>query len=58
MFDIVLEFIIGMVLGIEHFSYTEEEDDEIDRVITLHLLLLRISFIKYRDSECNPAYQG
>lgn len=47
-FDITLEFINGLKVGVEHLSLDEEEDEEAQWVIILDILFLRFSFISYR----------
>ena len=48
MFDISLELINGLKIGIEHLSLDEEDDEEVQGVVIVDLLFLRLSFISYR----------
>lgn len=47
-FDISLEFINGLKVGIEHLALDEEDDEEVQGVVIVDLLFLRVSFISYR----------
>lgn len=48
MFDIILDFMTGAVLGIEHMTFPEDDEDSVVWALVLHLLILRISFVKYK----------
>jgi len=46
-FDIVVELINGIKIGLEHLRNFSEEDDDVDYLIILDVVILRFSFIKY-----------
>lgn len=49
MFDIQGQLINGLSLGVEHISGDPEDDDDaVEYAIVIHLLLLRLMFVKLK----------
>ena len=51
MFSLVLDFLTGMAVGIEWMGFDPDDEEGVAWALVFHLLILRISFVKYVDEE-------
>lgn len=51
MFGLVFDFLTGIAIGIEHMDMSDDDEEEVAWAIVLHLVLIRISLLKYKDEE-------
>jgi len=47
--DVTLELINGLKVGIEHLSFDDDEEDDVESVVVCDLLFLRLAFIAYTE---------
>jgi hypothetical protein len=47
MFGLILDFMTGMVIGIEHMTFDDEDEEDVEWAIVFHCLIIRISFVKW-----------
>ncbi len=57
MFSIVFDFLTGMAVGAEWKGFDEDDEDGLAWALVFHLVILRITFLKYQD-DSDGAFQG